>query len=224
MEKNLLKGVKEKLRGTRESVTNVPYELHELTNYMSENTNDELVPLGMLMSLTTALYDMKTGTNGFTNDPIPRQFGEFKFQIIAYLPHFPLIIDKIADEQFATEFREHFEKVFGDAIPKAPSEDDYGCVEVEPGVVSISNKDKAEVLASLYNKSHPQGLGFLHFDSTPMSIDEAREILKTQTYFDYLKGRVMKVDLSSDQVNTWGYNRDNGELAAEKAIAACKNI
>ena len=54
--------------------------------------------------------------------------------------------------------------------------------------IDISKKDKAEVLAALYNASHPQGLGILHYDPTPMSAHEAREFLAQTTYFDYLKG------------------------------------
>ena len=85
--------------------------------------------------------------------------------------------------------------------------------------IDISKKDKAEVLAALYNASHPQGLGILHYDPTPMSAHEAREFLAQTTYFDYLKGRVMKVDLSGDELDTWLYDRDNGEGAAELALS-----
>lgn len=37
-------------------------------------------------------------------------------------------------------------------------------------------------------------------------------------YFDYLKGRVMKVDLSKDEIETAMYDRDNGQGAAEIVI------
>ena len=40
-----------------------------------------------------------------------------------------------------------------------------------------------------------------------------------QSYFDYLKGRVMKVDLSEDDgFEEWLYDRDNGEGAAQSAL------
>ena len=86
-------------------------------------------------------------------------------------------------------------------------------------MVDIKGLDKAEVLAALYNHSKPQGLGFLQFDPKPMSIDEAEEILKQTTDFDYLKGRVMKINLSSDDgFEEWLYNRDNGDGAAQRVI------
>lgn len=87
-------------------------------------------------------------------------------------------------------------------------------------MVDIKGLNKAEVLAALYNNSKPLGLGFLHFDAKDMTVAEAEELLKQTTYFDYLKGRVMKVNLSSDDgFEEWLYDRDNGNGAAEKAIS-----
>jgi len=86
--------------------------------------------------------------------------------------------------------------------------------------ISLKGLDKAKVLAALYNASKPQGLGFLHYDSQAMTVLEAKSLLKEQSYFDYLKGRVMKVDLSGDELNPWGYDRDNGAGAAAAAIAS----
>lgn len=86
-------------------------------------------------------------------------------------------------------------------------------------MIDIKGLNKAEVLAALYNNSKPQGLGFLHFDPKEMTVAEAEEILKQTTDFDYLKGRVMKVDLSSDDgFEEWLYDRDNGNGAAQRAI------
>lgn len=86
--------------------------------------------------------------------------------------------------------------------------------------IDLKGMDKAIILAALYNASKPQGMGFLQYDPKPMSVEEARQLLEKTTYFDYLKGRVMKIDLSSDELATWGYDRDNGTGAAEKAINA----
>lgn len=84
--------------------------------------------------------------------------------------------------------------------------------------ISLKGMNKAVVLAALYNASKPQGMGFLQYDPTPMTVEQARQLLEQCTDFDYLKGRVMKIDLSGDTLNTWGYDRDNGEGAAERAI------
>ncbi len=86
--------------------------------------------------------------------------------------------------------------------------------------ISLKGKSKPHVLAALYNASRPQGMGFMNYDATPMTAEQAEELLKSQTDFDYLRGRVMKVDLKGDELNTWGYDRDNGRGAAERAINA----
>lgn len=81
---------------------------------------------------------------------------------------------------------------------------------------------KAAVLAALYNASRQQGLGFLQErGATGMTEEEAAELLKDRTpYFDYLHGRVMKVNLKDDEgFAPYLYDRDNGQGAAEAAIA-----
>lgn len=87
-------------------------------------------------------------------------------------------------------------------------------------MIDISKYNKAEVLAKLYNRSRQQGMGFLDAGGTqPMTVAEAAELLKHGTDFDYLKGRVMKVNLSGDTLEPELYDRDNGPGAAARAIA-----
>ena len=86
-------------------------------------------------------------------------------------------------------------------------------------MIDISKLDKAAVLAALYNNSRQQGMGFLHTRGRePLSRDQAADLLKQTTYFDYLFGRVMKVDLSKDSFDPCLYDCDNGQGAAEAAI------
>lgn len=87
------------------------------------------------------------------------------------------------------------------------------------GKISLTGLNKAVVLAALYNASKPQGMGFLHYNPSPMTPAEAETLLKQTSRFDYLKGRVMKVDLSGSEFDAWGYDRDNGKNAAENVIA-----
>lgn len=84
--------------------------------------------------------------------------------------------------------------------------------------MNIKGQDKAVILAALYNGSRPLGMGMLHYDPRPMTVEEARTLLEKQQYFDYLKGRVMKVDLSRDEVDLRLYDRDVGPGAGESAI------
>ena len=85
-------------------------------------------------------------------------------------------------------------------------------------MINIKELNKAEVLKKLYNNSKVQGMGFIQAKEEKMTIEQAEEILKGQTEFDYLNGKVMKVNLSGDEFNPWLYDRDNGEGAAERAI------
>ena len=87
-------------------------------------------------------------------------------------------------------------------------------------MVNTKGLSKAEVLAALYNASHPQGMGFLFAEAGDMKIEDAKKIGQSQDYFDYLKGRVLKVDLSDpDGFDERLYDRDNGVGAADRAIA-----
>ena len=79
--------------------------------------------------------------------------------------------------------------------------------------------DKAELLAGLYNKAQPQGRGFMRADADQMTREQAQEILTTNNDFDYLKGRVMKVNLSSDtKLDARLYDRDNGGGTAQSVV------
>lgn len=84
--------------------------------------------------------------------------------------------------------------------------------------LDISGLDKVDVLLALYESARPQGMGFMHFRDEPMPRGEAKALLERQSYFDYLHGRVMKVNLKGDVLKTALYDRDNGEGAALEAL------
>ncbi len=89
--------------------------------------------------------------------------------------------------------------------------------------MDISKLNKADVLVALYNNARPQGMGFLHYNPQPMTKEAAQALLDDgMTYFDYLHGRVMKVNLEGDDLSTALYNRDNGNGAAERALTTIK--
>lgn len=90
--------------------------------------------------------------------------------------------------------------------------------------MNISGLDKVKVLQALYEDARVQGLGFIHFVPGPLAYEEAKALLAAGTYFDYLKGRVMKIDLKGDEVETRLYNEDNGPGAAEQAIAQLRRL
>lgn len=86
-------------------------------------------------------------------------------------------------------------------------------------MVDIKGLEKAKVLKALYDNSHVQGYGFLQAVSDGyVTVEHCRELLKNDTYFDYLYGRVLKVDLSGDEFNEYNYDLDCGEGAAQRAV------
>ncbi len=201
-------------------IKNVPYEISEdLCGYLSESVSSSITPVQLILLLEDVLDELFVGKN------IPYKLANEASRIMIYLRYFPLVIDKIADIEFSDAFRKTFENVFEKPIDKIEENaKTYGVTTLDNNWVDISNKDKAEVLASLYNCSHPHGLGYKEFTPEPLSIKEAKELLNSQTVFDYLKGRVIKINLSNSVINTYLYNRVNGEGAAERAISLCRNI
>lgn len=90
-------------------------------------------------------------------------------------------------------------------------------------MVDITGLNKGEVLFALYNASHVQGMGFLAVVDN-YTLEEAKRDYEASPskYFDYLHGRVLKVDLSGDSFDSRLFDRDCGEGAAEKAIDAIR--
>ncbi len=103
--------------------------------------------------------------------------------------------------------------------------------------VDISGLNKADVLAALYNRAQPMGMGFIHFTPEDMTREEAEKLLergddhqdhfggipgRSRLYFDYLKGRCMKVDLTEDEVDPRLFDRDYGEGALASVIAGLR--
>lgn len=94
--------------------------------------------------------------------------------------------------------------------------------------VDISGLSKAAVLAALFNASSPGGMGFLQSGAGPrvMDVEYAERLISDmnaempeELYFDYLYGRVLKVDLTDgSSFDPWGFDRDNGQGSAQRVI------
>ncbi|SCD60896.1 hypothetical protein GA0115253_101136 [Streptomyces sp. Termitarium-T10T-6] len=93
--------------------------------------------------------------------------------------------------------------------------------------VDIAGLDPAAVLAALYNASQQQGLGLLNpHGREPMTVETAAHVLAAtpHRYFDYLNGRVMKVDLNGTRIDVGLYDRDNGDGAGAAVIDSLRRI
>jgi hypothetical protein len=90
--------------------------------------------------------------------------------------------------------------------------------------IDISGIEKYKVIQALYNASQPLGMGFIHYTPEPLSDEEAQEEVEAHTYkgqisFDYLRGRVIKCEISGNEMHPGLFDRDNGAGAAAAAIA-----
>jgi hypothetical protein len=92
-------------------------------------------------------------------------------------------------------------------------------------MINIKGIDKAELIAALYNGTPALGLGVLH-DIGTMSVEKAREVVAVcekeyggRLRFDYLLGHPLKCDVTSDEFEEVGYDRDAGRGAAALIVA-----
>lgn len=109
MTERTMNNVKEKLSKSRESCPGLSEDVYALTDYMAKVANDELVPNGMLMLLVLSLEDIRREENGFAgaeSKEIPEYLIKHKTQVLTQAVYVPQVIDAIADEDFANEFRE----------------------------------------------------------------------------------------------------------------------
>lgn len=87
-------------------------------------------------------------------------------------------------------------------------------------MISTTGLSKAAVLAALYNGSQARGMGMFQSKPGEMTEEEARQIIgdREAPYFDYLYGRVLKVELVGDSFDERLYDRNLGTGAAQRAI------
>lgn len=79
------------------------------------------------------------------------------------------------------------------------------------------------MLIALYSRAKAQGMGRLNAQSGgDLTVEEARMILASQPNIDYVRGRVIKVNLSGESFDPFLYDRDNGQGAAASAIESMK--
>lgn len=90
--------------------------------------------------------------------------------------------------------------------------------------IDITGINKTKLLIALYAGANPQGMGYLQYDPAPMTEQEAAALMEAQHgRFDYVKGRVLKVNLSRDTLSPYLYDRDNGHGACASIVASVKS-
>ena len=117
MKETTMCNIREKLENARELCPGMSKDFYLLTDYMSENTNDELVPRGIVMLSVCVRDDLEKGRNGFGKD-FPEELAQRRNFVKDEVQWIPQLVDAIADEEFAEEFRMHWKECFGSVPPK----------------------------------------------------------------------------------------------------------
>lgn len=103
---------------------------------------------------------------------------------------------------------------------------------VSLAMIDIRGLDKAEVLLALYHAAFTPGsrAAEVAAQAPTVTIDHCRSHLAElgrlgggSLYIDYFAGRVIKVDLSGDEIDPWLFDRDNGGDACKDAIEGLRS-
>jgi hypothetical protein len=90
--------------------------------------------------------------------------------------------------------------------------------------VNCRDLKKEIVLMELYNNAKTQGYGYLQHVNGDMTEEEANGHFKQYSYFDYIKGCVLKVNFNNyPMIDSYLYDRDNGKDAMQKCIDKLSN-
>lgn len=197
---------------------------------------DKVTPLEFMTLLNFLIRDIRNKTCGFQNSSDYKRafehfingFEEEVINIDYFVSYTAEFIEALASEEFYNGFIVLFKNAIYKLNPVPKESQIYDCIEISPNVINISNKNKADVLAALYNNAKPIGWGLIHYDPMPMTSEIAQEILDgmdDECWFSYLKGRPIKLSLKDNIITVAVYNNRNGEKnLAQKAIASCPNI
>ena len=151
---------------------------------------------------------------------------------LSFIALIPQYVRQCTSLEFAHEFRKKYNaEVLGLTQEELPDVD-YGYTEVEPDVIDISDKDRNEVLAALYNASTPVGMGFSQYNPMPWTKEIA------SMYFEQfgnpnadgaidikrVLGRPLNCRFVGNLVYVAGYNNDNEWGLAQRVISTCPNL
>lgn len=155
--------------------------------------------------------------------------GENTLPFITLVPQY---VRQCTSPEFAHEFRKKYNaEVLGLTQEELPDVD-YGCVEIESDVIDISDKDRNEVLAALYNASTPVGMGFAQYNPMPWTKEIASMYFERfgqpdkdgVIAFKWVMGRPLNCKFIENLVYVAGYNNDNEWGLAQRAISTCPNL
>lgn len=112
-----LTNVREKLANARKLCPGMSNDFYILTDYMAANSNDELVPMGIVILSVCVRNDLERGRNGFGRS-FPKELANRRTFVKDEIQWIPQLIDAISDEEFAEELRQEWKKAFKVVPPR----------------------------------------------------------------------------------------------------------
>ena len=116
-----MNNVREKMANARNLCKGMSEEIYAFTDYISEVANDTLAPQGLVLCYFLAMDDIEKGRNGFAaakSTKLPSYLVQHKNMVLSQAVYFPQIVDELADEAFAEEFRDICKMTLGIDPPK----------------------------------------------------------------------------------------------------------
>lgn len=101
--------VKEKLRNLHEYLPNENSILYDFAGYLADRLNPRLVPEGFVLAAELALYDLQTGIDGFTQQPVPARLQGYPSVLYAVLQ---MRVPEIAAAACPDDFGQDVAKVY----------------------------------------------------------------------------------------------------------------
>lgn len=126
---NILTDLRGKLSQSRDWCPGLSEDVYALTDYMSMVSDHDpravSEPHDTFMTFFLCLEDVKKGHSGFAclqEDALPEYLRTHSRQVLAEAKYVPQVIDAIADESFATEFRMYCKDLLGFDPPRKVEE------------------------------------------------------------------------------------------------------
>ena len=115
----ILNDAKQKFSDARTLCPGMSDDMYALTDYISLVVNDSVVPIGLAMSVTLIMDDLQNNRNEFkVSQSLSEYLSRRREQVMTQIVYVPQVVDEIAGEQFAEEFRSIFSEIFDFNPPK----------------------------------------------------------------------------------------------------------
>jgi len=100
-----LSEAKKKLAACREMCPGLSEYTYALTDYLAEHVQDSTAPEGLMLFLVLALYDIERGRTNVESRQLSEPLVKNKQEVLRDAMYVQLVVDEIAEKEFAEKFR-----------------------------------------------------------------------------------------------------------------------